>query len=107
MADYIIKKGDLLPKLSAVLKDKAGNPANLTGFSSVSLRFRLRPGGSLQVLSATIDDAVNGVVSRVWSAGDTDTPGVYDAEWRGVGPGGAQQTWPTDGFFQFEIEEIL
>jgi len=105
-ADYIIKRGDLLPALTATLKDHTGTPANLTGYTAMQLRYRL-PGGAVTTKTATISDAPNGVVSYAWGAGDTDVAGTYEAEWRGTGPAGKQQTWPTNGYFAFQITEVI
>lgn len=108
MADYVIKAGDRLPALEATLQDEDGNPADLTGYTNLQLRWKLRPAGTLQTGTGSFNtDRTTGRVSYAWQATETDTPGLYDAEWRATGPGGEQQTWPTDGYFQFKIEEVL
>ncbi len=104
---FIIKKGDLLPILSATLRDQDGAAADLTGFSLMELRYRLKGGGATTTRTATIVLAASGTVSYTWVVADTATAGVYEAEWVGTAAGGEPQTWPTDGYFEYEIEEDL
>jgi len=105
--EYIIKVDDQLPILSATLTDQDGNPSDLTGFTSMQLRYRPAAGGAVQTKTATIDDALNGKVSYAWTSGDTSTAGLYYGEWVGTGPSAKPQTWPTSGYFEFKIEEHL
>jgi hypothetical protein len=100
-----IKKGDREPAFTSQLL-VAGEPVNLTGRS---VRFLMRHAvtGTLKVnAAATIVDAENGRVSYAWAAGDTDTPGLYKAEWE-VMSGGLRRTFPPRGYLHIEVVEDL
>ncbi len=106
-APFILKVGDTLPIIQAVLQDADGNIANLTGYTLMQFRYKLRPNGAMVTRTATIDVAATGEVSYTWVSGDTTAAGVFDHEWVGTAAGGEIQRWPTVGFNQHEVEEAL
>lgn len=99
-----MKQNDRLPVLQATLNGHDGNPLDLTTASGVVFRMRSRVTGVVKVnAAAAVTDAANGVVQYSWAAGDTDTPGVYDGEFR-VTIGGLVETVPSSGFVLVMIE---
>ncbi|MET8149389.1 hypothetical protein ACIBSW_34550 [Actinoplanes sp. NPDC049668] len=55
---------------------------------------------------ATVVDATAGEVTYGWQPTETDTPGIYAAEWRVNRPTGSQ-TYPTRGGYTIEIRPSL
>lgn len=99
MATFYIKKNDTAPNISTQFIDAdTGLPVDLTSATGVTFRMVLTGNEGLDTpkvnTAGTIDDAVNGIVSYAWQAGDTDTAGVYSAEWRVAYTGGGQGTYP-------------
>lgn len=98
MAEFIIKKDDLIPKLRIALTDSAGAAVDLTGATAV---FRMRArGGALKITdqnAAVVAPATAGIVEYTWAGTDTDTVGVYDAEVMLTYVNG-DQTIPSAGF---------
>ena len=83
MTPYEIKRGDLLPAISATLKLNAA-AYSLTGYT---VRFLMRNAltGAVKVsASATVDSPSAGTVHYDWVSGDTDTAGDYYCEWAAV-----------------------
>jgi hypothetical protein len=82
MADFTLKAGDLEPAIGAQLLDANKLPIDLTG-KTVAFRMRLKSGvaGVYKVSSsATITTAASGLVAYSWTGTDTDTAGLYVAE---------------------------
>jgi hypothetical protein len=106
MADFYIKKGDLLPKITGTLVDSTGAAINLTG-ATVKLRMRLPGAASAKVdTAAAVLSASAGTVEYTWASGNTDTVGVYNAEWV-LTFGSTLQTVPNNGFMQVVVGETL
>lgn len=106
MAAFEIKKGDRLPAIESTLTDAAGAAIDLTNATAV-FAFRLNSGGAVKTGAATVTDAAAGKVKYSWAAGDTDTVGVYAAEWRLTFTGGVEMTVPSSGFLYFTISDDL
>lgn len=108
-APHRMKQGNLLPAITAqLLYATTLVPINLNG-ASVNFIMRLpRSTGSPKVSRAgIITDAVQGLVSYEWQAGDTDTPGLYLAEWQLIFPGAKPYTVPNDGYSTVDISGAL
>jgi hypothetical protein len=106
MADFHVRKGDRLPAIEAQLFRDDG-VVNLTGVTSVELRWRPVAGGTVVVKSATVTDAAAGKVKYEWGVGDTDTAGVYAALWRVTFADGRKASYPNQGFFRFAVTDDL
>jgi hypothetical protein len=100
--DVTIKRGDRRNCIKAVLKDSSGLPVNLANCSVV---FRMAPVGRKAIIdrAAHIETAVAGEVWFVWAAGETDTSGVYRAEFQVTYLDGKKETFPNDGYIGIRI----
>lgn len=106
MVRFHIKQNDTSPAIKHQLLDEEGSPIDLTG-ASVSFHM-VDSDGSVKVnTSASIDNAGNGEVSYSWSAGDTDTEGVYKAEWEVDFGNGSIESFPNSSDFIVDIENEL
>lgn len=96
--DFVIKKGDRREPIQRTLKGSDGNPVDLTTASSVKFLMRLLGSGTLKVnaAAAIVAPATNGVVRYNWGANDTDTSGVYEAEWEVTYGDATKQSFPND-----------
>lgn len=107
MTTLPMKKGDLLPEISAQLIGADGAALNLTG-CTVTFTMRTQKGVLLvNAQPATIVTAAEGRVKYTWQAGDTATIGTHDAEWVVTYPGAKQLTVPNRGYDQIEISARL
>lgn len=107
MADFYIKVNDRLPVILATLSDAAG-PINLTGATVKFIMTDVRGTTPKVNAAAAIDpDPTTGKVSYVWVTGDTDTPGVYDAEWEIIFGDGKPLTVPNDGRLRVQVVRDL
>jgi hypothetical protein len=73
-----------------------------------NIKFTMKPqgGGAAKVDEEDcflVTDGEDGRVEYRWTAGDTDTPGVYQCEYQVTYVGGGVQTFPEDGFLSVEI----
>lgn len=104
MADFYLKKGDTLPRLSAVLKGANGLPIDLSAAGGVTFKMRKVGSSTTKVdEDATVTDADGGAVEYAWQAADVDEAGQFDAEWLVDWGGGGQQRVPNYGFFTISI----
>lgn len=104
MADWSLKAHDRAPSIQATLSI-GGSPVYL-GDAGTSVKFIMAKaqGGSPVVnAAAVIADPVNGVVRYDWAAGDTATPGNYEAEWQVTWADGKEQTFPTLSYLSITI----
>jgi hypothetical protein len=100
--DAVIKRGDTRHALKAILKDAAGIPVDLTG---CTVRFAMAPLGKFAIISraAHVENAVAGEVWVVWAPGETDTSGIYRAEFQVTYRDGRKGTFPNDGYISIRI----
>lgn len=92
-----VKQNDALPKAFTVLS-KNGTAVNLATATGVTFRMRDQfesQGNPPKVQGAgAIVDAAKGEVEYAWVGTDTDTPGLFYAEWTVAFPAG-DETFPT------------
>lgn len=107
MTDFWIKQDDLLPEITATLRDGAGAAVDLAS-AAVAFKMRLAGGTTLKVnAAATIVSAPLGQVKYTWTGTDTDTVGDYEAEWQVTFPSGKPETFPNDGYTLIKIAADL
>lgn len=103
-ADFFLKQGDTTPPLVSTLKDADGAAVDLTG---ADVRFIMTPRGETEPTTdgvADIDaDPESGVVSYQWMEGDTETAGLYDAEFEVTFVDYSVQTFPNSGYVRIQI----
>lgn len=109
MADFTIKKGDLLPPLDAILKDANGKAVDLTAASG-GVKFSMIASDSdtpkISCVTAGVPSAESGQVQYLWTGTDTDVVGKYFGEFE-VDWGTKKQTFPNKGFITIEIVEDI
>jgi|SRR5690349_7148688 len=98
-----IKQHDTAPPLQVECTD-AGTPVDLTGASSVKV-VGSRDGQA--VFSEVTTGDAQGVVTRPWADGDTDTTGILLVEVEVTWPGGGVETFPPNGYLTVLITPDL
>jgi hypothetical protein len=108
MEEFFIKKGDVLPKIMATLKDAAGVVVDLTSASSVEFIYRRFGTGTSVAREAVVEQPLSaGKVSYAWVAEDTVQAGSMRAEWRVTWSGGKKASFPNDGYIILRVSEGL
>lgn len=103
-AGDVLKQGDTLPELAALLYDHLGVAVNLTG-SDVTFAMVREDGRRAPVQDlATVVSASTGSVKYSWTAADTAEPGRYRGEFKvRVISSGAISSYPSDGYIPITI----
>lgn len=107
--DFEIKQNDTSPALEGILRDGFGAPIDITG-ATVVLNMRLQPGGAVKVSGGTmgaVGSAVNGRAKYSWTASDTDTAGIYEAEVQITFSNGKVRTIPGKGYFIVDVTDDI
>jgi hypothetical protein len=101
--DFTIKRTGLTPAFEEHLLDARGGHLKMSDAATVAFRMRAVGSDILTVnAAAEVVNASRGLVRYVWQAGDTDAPGVYDAEFI-VTDGEDLRVLPSSTFFRIEI----
>ncbi len=113
MADFTIKRNDLLPVLEAILKDANNEPVDLTDATGVVFHMREEEGEALKIdgVAGTFGaNRATGKVIYAWVSNgtkDTDTSGLFLGEFEVTWTGGKIQTFPSKGYITVEIVDDL
>jgi hypothetical protein len=104
---FNIKEGDFLPVLQRTLYDENDAAVDLTNATSV--KFTMKRGATTKIskVGCAIIDTLNGIVQYAWTGTDTDTPGVYDAEFQVTYVSAKIETFPNDGYIKITITPEL
>lgn len=109
MSTHQIKQNDTSPAIQAALTDASGTAIDLTG--ALATRFHMRlPGASsakVDAAATVVGAATLGVVRYDWSTGDTDTAGLYEAEFEVTYADGTVETFPNSGYILVNINGDL
>lgn len=100
-----IKQGDTRHAIQAVLKNSAGIPVDLTQ-ASVIFTMNGRYGNN-SISRYAQQTSVDGEVWFVFDVGETDTPGIFRAEFKVEYADGKIETFPHSGYLQINIERNL
>lgn len=103
---FYIKQNDTAPALDAILARQNGEAVNLTG-ASVKFMMRLGVASPKVNTSATIVNAASGLVRYSFTAANTDTAGVYDAEFEVTYADATVETFPNDGYFKVTVVDDI
>jgi len=108
-ADFHLAQFDLAPALLAVMLHEDGmTPIDLTGATAKIRMQRADKTGSILGGACSIPgDPATGTVRYDWQAADTETPGIFAAEWIVTLPTGRVLTWPEDGYVRIVIKPRL
>jgi hypothetical protein len=97
--NWFVKQNDTASAITRTLEDAAGAAVNLTG---ATVKFLMRPiNGTTNKVSAAatiVGSATLGNVSYAWTGTNTDTAGLYIAEWQVTYAGGAIQSFPNGAY---------
>jgi hypothetical protein len=75
-----------------------------------TVRFHMRPIGSASTTvdaAASIYDYDAGQVSYAWSASDTATAGLYEAEFEVTNTDGTIETFPNNSYISIEVTDDI
>ena len=105
MMVFCLKRHDRLPAITYVVTDNEGLPLDLTPYTAVRFFMRQRDHTELKVSgNASFDgDKQDGIVRYEWADGDTDTAGVFFAEFELEDASGKKRSVPSTGLIRIEI----
>lgn len=103
--DFTMKQNDTGPPFEIVVMTGLREVVDLTGVTAPEFHMRRRRTKELVVdATAEISNAIGGLLAYNWAAGDTDTPGLYEAEFQITLPNGEGTiSIPNDGHYLIEI----
>lgn len=105
-ADFVIRQGDTIPRLTGTLTDGNGDPVDVTDATVLLHLHGLTVENDL-VLNAEIDGDADddNVVFYDWATEDTEEAGYYSGEWQVTFDNGQVQTFPNDSIFLVQVAE--
>lgn len=110
MTDFWIKRGDRKDSVEATLKDATGATVDLTG-ATVTFNMRAPGAASPKVSASAVNldtgTATRGKVRYDWAAADTDTAGLYYAEFEVTFADGKRASFPSHTHLVVEVVEDL
>lgn len=111
MDDFTIRQGDTAAPIAQTLTDEDDQAVNLQG---ATVRFKMWPedGGTAKINAAAANDQVGagtdgskGKVHYQWGGTDTDTAGVFLAQWVVTFPDTRVQSFPNNLFLTVRVTE--
>ena len=105
MSTFYLKSNDTSPSITATLRDAEGTLIDLTG---ASVNFHMYDAdGTVKVDAAAVVADNDGVVRYDWIAADTDTVGVFYAEFEVTYADGTVETFPNTTNIKVKIRDDL
>jgi hypothetical protein len=106
MADFFIRKGDRAPAIRAGLT-REGKVADLTLATGVQFIYQAEAGGTVITRTATIINAVLGLVEYNWAVEDTATVGVFKMYWSVTWPTAIPESFPNRSHNKFAVTPLF
>ena len=104
MSNFYMKQNDTSPSIKVTCYDTDDTAIDLTGALSVRFHMRLKSDLSVKVdADGSVIVATDGTIKYDWSAGDTDTAGIYEAEFEVTYADSSVETFPNDGYITVTI----
>lgn len=112
MPRFHIKQNDTSPAIQSQLVNEDDEPIDFSSnglqpASSVDFHMIDEDDNVVVNAAGVFDDKADGKVSYSWQSGDTDTTGVYEAEWEVTYNSGAIESFPNSANLIVVIEEEL
>lgn len=105
---FELKSGDTNATLRYTVRDRDGNPIDLSSVTGVVFSMDAPDGSSVvSDASATIESAADGEVSYQFQAGDTATTGEHTAEFKVNYSDGTVSYHPYDHDITVDVEEAV
>ncbi len=101
---FTIKENDTSPAIQYQLT--LGTGQTLAG-ATATFKMASINGGALKIDSAAVVDSAQDILSYQWVAGDTDSAGVYRAEFEVTYSDGKIETFPNGGYIQINVTPDL
>jgi len=106
MADFFIRKGDRAPAIRATLT-RDEKVADLTLATGVQFIYQAEAGGTVITRTATIINAVLGLVEYNWAAEDTATVGIFKMYFSVSWPTATPESFPSRSYKKFSVTPIF
>lgn len=104
--DYFVRQGDQGLLIRTVCEDEHSVAVSIAN-AAVAFHMKSIRGGTLKVNAAATNEnsTATGQTSYALLAADTDTPGLYLAEFQVTFQSGAVQTFPNGGYILVKVTE--
>lgn len=106
MTKFYMKQNDTSPAIKIECADGDDAVIPVTG---ASVDFFMRGSNGTVKVNGTgsVTDGPNGIIQYDWSAGDTDTVGIFEAEFQVTFAGGEIETFPNKGYISVVIGDDI
>jgi len=104
---FNIKQNDTSPSILTTLIDGDGLVVDITGNLGVTFHMRDSEGIVVIDTAAVVVDASSGLVRYDWLAADTDTAGVFQAEFEVTYVDGRIETFPNASYIEIIITDDI
>jgi len=94
-ASFSITQGDMDPALVVAMRQAGGVPYTPGPGSSATFKMKRRSDGHVVTGAATVGGGAGDQLTYIWAPGDTDKPGLYDAQFKVIPPDGRPVSFPT------------
>jgi len=103
---FNLKQNDTEPSIQGLLLTEDGEPVDV---SLATVRFHMRDATGTVVIdeAATIINGAAGIVEYAWTASDTQTAGIFEAEFEVTYEDGGIETFPNVGYEEIIITDDI